>query len=57
MDLKEIESENVDCIYLSQEGDRWLALVNAVMNLCVLRGLKNFWTSLAYYLLTFLERF
>jgi hypothetical protein len=33
--LLEIEWGDVDCIGLAQNGDRWRALVNAVMNLQV----------------------
>jgi hypothetical protein len=35
MDLQEVECEGMDWIDLAQERDRWLALVNAVMNLWV----------------------
>jgi hypothetical protein len=35
MDLMEIELEGVDWIHLSQNRDRWRALVNTVMNLQV----------------------
>jgi hypothetical protein len=35
LDLKEISLEGVDCIYLTQDRDRWRALVNTVMNLRV----------------------
>jgi hypothetical protein len=33
MDLREIGCEGVEWIYLAQDGDRWRAVVNAVMNL------------------------
>jgi hypothetical protein len=33
MDLWEIGGEGVDWIYLAQNRDQWLALVNMVMNL------------------------
>jgi hypothetical protein len=36
MDLREIGWGSVDLIQLAQDGDRWQALVNTVMNL---RGL------------------
>jgi hypothetical protein len=36
MDLREIGWGSVDWIQLSQDGDRWRALVNTVMNLRVL---------------------
>jgi hypothetical protein len=36
MDLKEIECDVVDWIYLAQDRDPWRALVNTVMNLRVL---------------------
>jgi hypothetical protein len=36
MDLREIGLEGVDWIRLSQDRDRWRAVVNAVMNLRVL---------------------
>jgi hypothetical protein len=35
MDLLEIGWDDVDCIGLTQERDKWRALVNAVMNLRV----------------------
>ena len=34
-----------ESIYLAQNGDRWRALVNAVMNRLVLRSAENFLTS------------
>jgi hypothetical protein len=36
MDLREIGLGGVECIHLAQDRDRWLAVVNAVMNLRVL---------------------
>jgi hypothetical protein len=36
MDLREIGWGSVDWIQLAQDRDRWLALVNTVMNLRVL---------------------
>jgi hypothetical protein len=36
MDLREVGLEGVDWIRLSQDRDRWRAIVNAVMNLRVL---------------------
>jgi hypothetical protein len=35
MDLQEVGWEGVDWIDLAQDGDRWRAVVNAVMNLRV----------------------
>ena len=35
MDLEEVGCRNVDCIELSQDRERWRALVNVVMNLRV----------------------
>jgi hypothetical protein len=36
MDLREIESGDMDWIDLAQDGDQWKALVNTVMNRRVL---------------------
>jgi hypothetical protein len=35
MDMREIEFGDVDWIHLAQDGDRWPALENTVMNLQV----------------------
>jgi hypothetical protein len=35
MDLQEMGWGGIDWIYLAQGRDRWWAVVNAVMNLCV----------------------
>jgi hypothetical protein len=35
MTVREIEWEDVDWIHLAQDGDRWLAVVNTVMNIWV----------------------
>jgi hypothetical protein len=35
MDLKEIAWEDVQCINLAQDGDKWRAVVNMVMNIGV----------------------
>jgi hypothetical protein len=40
MDLKEISLGGVDWIRLSQDRDRWRAVVSAVMNLRVLAPLS-----------------
>jgi hypothetical protein len=32
MDVKEIKFEDVDWIHLAQDGDRWRAVANMVMN-------------------------
>jgi hypothetical protein len=36
VDLREISWEGVECTHLAQDGDRWQAFVNAVMNPLVL---------------------
>jgi hypothetical protein len=48
MDLREIECDGVDWIYMTQDRDQWKALVNTVLNIrisikCweVLEGLHN----------------
>jgi len=35
MDLQEMRCEHMDCFDMDQDMDRWLALVNNVMNLRV----------------------
>jgi hypothetical protein len=35
MDLKEIRWGDVDWIYLALDRDKWRAIVNTIMNLCV----------------------
>jgi len=35
MNLKEIGWQDVDWIYLAQDGDTWLAVVNTVMKIWV----------------------
>jgi hypothetical protein len=35
MDLKEIEWEGVDWLYVAQDGDQWWALVNMAVNIRV----------------------
>jgi hypothetical protein len=42
MDLKEIRWESVDLIHVTQDWDRWQALVNTVMNLRVAYGEGGF---------------
>jgi hypothetical protein len=42
MDLLDIGWGGVDCIGLAQDRDKWRALVNAVMNLRVLKMLGNY---------------
>jgi len=45
MDLQGVGYVDVDWIGLTQDKDRWRALVNAVMNLRVPRNMVNFLTS------------
>ena len=45
MDLQEVGYEIMDWIELTQNRDRWLALVKAVMNLRVPKNAENFLTS------------
>jgi hypothetical protein len=45
MDLREIGFGDVDWIHLTQDRDRWRALVNTVMNLRVPLNAGNFLTS------------
>jgi hypothetical protein len=35
MDLREIGYEGVDWMYLAEDGDKWWAVLNTVMNLRV----------------------
>jgi hypothetical protein len=45
MDLKEMNSKDVDWIGLVQDRDGWQAVVNAIMNLRFLQNAGNFLTS------------
>jgi hypothetical protein len=45
MDREEVGWAGMDWIDLSQYRDRWQALVNAVMNLWILKNAGNFLTS------------
>jgi hypothetical protein len=45
IDLQEVEYGDMDWIELAQGRDRWLALLNVVMNLRVPLNVGNFLTS------------
>jgi hypothetical protein len=42
MDLNEMEWEEMDCIHLAQDGDKWWALVNMVMKFQIPQNAGNF---------------
>jgi hypothetical protein len=42
MDLREIEWEGMDWIYLDQDRGQWRAVANTVMNIRVLERTGNF---------------
>jgi hypothetical protein len=45
LDLKGIGWETRDCTDLNQNRDKWLAVVNMVIHIWVLRNARNFSTS------------
>jgi len=45
MDLQEMGQGGMDCTDLTQDRDRWLVLVNTVINLQVAQNLGNFLIS------------
>ena len=45
MDIRKLDVGDMDWIELTQNRDRWWALVNAVMNLRFPKNARNFFTN------------
>jgi hypothetical protein len=48
MDIREIGWEAVDWIHLTQDRDKWRALVNTIMNVGVEKSFLTRWESISF---------